>query len=95
MHNQLKLLVILFFLVATVGLCALQSKRACAENVRPSSLAGSWYPSDPRQLEKMLNDYRSKSTPPAVSRAPLALPQRTGHALRAAHPRGDRRLLDD
>ena len=62
---------IMLFVVALLMICALSlyTKRPLSslkENVRPPAVAGSFYPADPAELGKMLDQYLAQAKVPAV-----------------------------
>ena len=50
----------------------LHVRSAVAENVRQPAVAGAFYPADPKELSKMMDDMLAKATPPAVDGEILA-----------------------
>jgi len=53
---------------------SLLSPVACARaQVRPAAVAGSFYPADPKELAKMVDDFIARATPPAIDGTVQAL----------------------
>jgi AmmeMemoRadiSam system protein B len=66
------ILILVFILGAHMTLGSLENP-VFAENVRPSPLAGAWYPGDAGSLQKMLNKYLATATPPQSNNQVRAL----------------------
>lgn len=59
---------VLILLLALLAVCSAQKPRA-----RPAAVAGAFYPADPRELARTVDDLLAKAAPPALEGGPVAL----------------------
>lgn len=58
-------------LIAVRGICTAEYPQG--ETPRPSILAGTWYPKDPRELQRMISGFLQEASPPSAAAPPGAI----------------------